>query len=57
MQRFLSRDARGGYKSMNVIIEEDVERGQGALWLGDYTAAQDRRLLREKGIKCVLTVA
>lgn len=29
----------------------------GALWLGDYTAAIDKLVLKEKGIKTVLTTA
>ena len=29
----------GGYKAMNVVLEEDPVAGSGALWLGDFTAA------------------
>lgn len=42
---------------MNKIVEEDTSSGNGALWLGDYTAASDKRLLKEKNIKTVLTTA
>jgi len=44
-----------GYSCMNKILEEEGERG--ALWLGDFGAASDKRLLKEKGIKTVLTTA
>ncbi|CAD8096229.1 unnamed protein product [Paramecium primaurelia] len=43
------------YKSMNTII--DQTESQGALWLGDYTAAINQQLLKQKNIKTVLTVA
>ncbi|CAD8199920.1 unnamed protein product [Paramecium pentaurelia] len=43
------------YKSMNTII--DQTENQGALWLGDYTAAINQQLLKQKNIKTVLTVA
>ncbi|CAD8121838.1 unnamed protein product [Paramecium sonneborni] len=43
------------YKSMNIII--DQTESQGALWLGDYTAAINQQLLKQKNIKTVLTVA
>lgn len=57
MLRFSSHDPHGGYKAMNVIVEPDQQTSSGALWLGDYTAAQDRRTLKAQGIKTVLTVA
>lgn len=47
----------GAYKAMNVILEEDSSQGTGALWLGDFTAAQDKITLKSKGIRTVLTVA
>ncbi len=40
---------------MNLILESN--NGEGALWLGDYTAANNRSKLTEKDIKTVLTVA
>ncbi|CAD8111378.1 unnamed protein product [Paramecium sonneborni] len=43
------------YKSMNIIL--DQTESQGALWLGDYTAAFNQQLLKQKNIKTVLTVA
>ncbi|CAK60831.1 unnamed protein product (macronuclear) [Paramecium tetraurelia] len=43
------------YKSMNTIL--DQTESQGALWLGDYTAAINQQLLKQKNIKTVLTVA
>lgn len=43
------------YKSMNPILEP--EGNLGTLWLGDYTAAINQQLLKQKGIKTVLTVA
>jgi hypothetical protein len=45
------------YKAMNLILEEDSSLNQGALWLGDYTAANDIQTLKSKGIKTVLCVA
>jgi hypothetical protein len=42
---------------MNVVLEEDPVAGTGALWLGDFTAAQDKITLKSKGIRTVLTVA
>ncbi|CAK91959.1 unnamed protein product (macronuclear) [Paramecium tetraurelia] len=41
------------YQAMNVIHEENGNQ----LWLGDYTAAQDKPTLDKKGIRTVLTVA
>ncbi|CAD8106504.1 unnamed protein product [Paramecium primaurelia] len=41
------------YQAMNIIYEENGNQ----LWLGDYTAAQDKFTLDNKGIKTVLTVA
>ncbi|KAL4487889.1 hypothetical protein ABPG72_022749 [Tetrahymena utriculariae] len=43
------------YSNMNKIVEENHD--EGCLWLGDYTAAIDKRMLKEKGIKTVLTTA
>jgi hypothetical protein len=40
---------------MNTIIE--AEGNLGALWLGDYAAANDIKTIKAKGIKTVLTVA
>ena len=45
------------YKSMNIILEEDKTANLGALWLGDYTAANDLNQLKNKNINTVLTVA
>ncbi|CAD8113685.1 unnamed protein product [Paramecium sonneborni] len=41
------------YQAMNIIHEENGNQ----LWLGDYTAAQDKLTLDKKGIRTVLTVA
>ena len=45
------------YQCINKIIEESPQTCQGALWLGDYTAALDKELLKEKQIKTVITTA
>lgn len=42
---------------MNKIIDEDTSNSVGALWLGDCGAADDVKLLKDKGIKTVLTTA
>ena len=52
--RFHSLDQ---YKPMNIILDEDPSTNEGALWLGDYTAAQDRNMLKQRNIRTVLTVA
>ncbi|CAD8192376.1 unnamed protein product [Paramecium octaurelia] len=41
------------YQAMNIIHEENGNQ----LWLGDYTAAEDKPTLDNKGIRTVLTVA
>lgn len=43
------------YSSMNKILDENNQKG--ALWLGDFSAASDKQLLKEKNIKTVLTTA
>lgn len=43
------------YSNMNKIVDENNDNG--ALWLGDYRAAMDKKQLKEKGIKTVLTTA
>jgi len=45
------------YKAMNIILDEDSSTNEGALWLGDYTAANDLQTLKQKGIRTVLCVA
>jgi hypothetical protein len=52
--RFHSLDT---YRAMNIVIEEDPSTNEGALWLGDYTAATDLMMLKQKNIRSVLTVA
>ncbi|EAR92950.2 dual specificity phosphatase domain protein (macronuclear) [Tetrahymena thermophila SB210] len=42
---------------MHLILEEDMNEKKGALWLGDYTAALDKDMLKSKGINTVLTTA
>lgn len=54
---FFRRMLYSNYSCMHKIVEEDTERGLGALWLGDYTAASDKRLLKEKGVRTVVTTA
>jgi len=54
---FFRRMLFTNYQCMNKIIEEDPENQTGALWLGDYGAASDKRLLKEKGVRTVLTTA
>ncbi|KAL4451109.1 hypothetical protein ABPG74_021431 [Tetrahymena malaccensis] len=45
------------YRNMHLILEEDINENKGALWLGDYTAALDKDMLKSKGINTVLTTA
>lgn len=52
---YQSRSMANGFLHMNKILDETPT--EGALWLGDYNAATDKKLLREKGIKTVLTTA
>ncbi|CAD8117799.1 unnamed protein product [Paramecium sonneborni] len=47
------RNLGQSYQAMNIIHEENGNQ----LWLGDYTAAQDKLTLDKKGIRTVLTVA
>ncbi|CAD8095565.1 unnamed protein product [Paramecium primaurelia] len=47
------RSLGNSYQAMNIIHEENGNQ----LWLGDYTAAQDKPTLDKKGIRTVLTVA
>lgn len=45
---FLSRiGSIDHYKNCHVILEPDKTNNLGALWLGDYTAAQDKKMLHE----------
>lgn len=43
------------YRPWHVVLQ--AENGMGALWLGDYHAALDKRALNENGIKSVVTAA
>lgn len=43
------------HPSMILILE--AEEGLGELWLGDRKAAENEKLLKQKNIKTVLTMA
>ena len=45
------------FGNMHVILDEDEQSHQGALYLGDYTAASDLKLLRQRNVRTVLTCA
>jgi hypothetical protein len=45
------------FKAMHKILDENLEKKEGALWLGNLSAALDKKAIDDNNIKTVITAA